>query len=380
MKPLQDILVIDFSQYLSGPAATLKLADLGARVIKIEQPNGGDPCRDLLMSMVSLNGTSSMFSAINRNKESVIADLKNEGEKTRIMQLIRKADVLIQNFRPGVAERLGIDYERVKAINPGIVYGTISGYGAEGPWAKRPGQDLLVQAVSGVTWLNGNSDKGPVPLGIAVADLMAGGHLVQGILAGLVQRGVSGEGCKVSVNMLESMLDLQFEAITLFHNDGGQPVQRTASNNAQPFLGAPYGVYETANGYMALAMGSVTKLGELIGCQTLTEYTDPASWFIERDLLKKALADHLKTNTTEHWLSILEPADFWCADVMDWDRLFAHDGFKVLEMIQQVTTSDGFSYLTTRCPIKFDGENLTSTIGFPKIGEHTEKIYHEFLS
>jgi len=380
MKPLQDILVIDFSQYLSGPAATLKLADMGARVIKIEQPNGGDPCRDLLMSTVRLNGTSSMFSAINRNKESVVANLKNEEEKAAILQLIAKADVLIQNFRPGVAERLGIDYESIKAINPGIVYGTISGYSIEGPWEKRPGQDLLVQAVSGVTWLSGNSDKGPVPLGIAVADLMAGAHLVQGVLAGLVQKGISGEGCKVSVNMLESMLDLQFEAVTLFHNDGGQPVQRTASNNAQPFLGAPYGVYETANGYMALAMGSVTKLGELIGCQTLTEYTDPASWFTERDLLKKALADHLKTNTTEHWLSILEPADFWCADVMDWDRLVEHDGFKVIEMLQEVTMSDGFKYQTTRCPIRFDGQNLTSPVGFPKMGEHTEKIYKEFLN
>lgn len=380
MKPLQDILVIDFSQYLSGPAASLKLADMGARVIKIEQPNGGDPCRELLMANVRLNGTSSMFSAINRNKESVVADLKDEADNARILKLISKADVLIQNFRPGVADRLGIDYENVKKINPGIVYGTVSGYSVEGPWEKRPGQDLLVQAISGVTWISGNANKGPVPLGIAVADLMAGAHLVQGILAGLVQKGISGEGCKVSVNMLESMLDLQFEAVTLFHNDGGQPVQRTASNNAQPFLGAPYGVYETANGYMALAMGSVTRLGELIGCQKLTEYPDAASWFTERDVLKQALADHLKTNTTEHWLSILEPADFWCADVMDWDRLFEHDGFKVIEMIQEVTMSDGFKYETTRCPIKFDGENLTSPVGYPKIGEHTEKIFQEFLN
>ncbi len=380
MKPLQDILVIDFSQYLSGPAASLKLADMGARVIKVEQPNGGDPCRDLLMANVRLDGTSSMFSAINRNKESIVVDLKNADEKARIMQLIAKADVLIQNFRPGVPERLGIDYESVKAINPGIVYGTISGYSIEGPWAKRPGQDLLVQAVSGVTLLSGNANKGPVPLGIAVADLMAGAHLVQGILAGLVQKSITGEGCKVSVNMLESMLDLQFEAVTLFHNDGGQPVQRTASNNAQPFLGAPYGVYQTADGFMALAMGSVTKLGELIGCKTLTEYADPASWFTSRDVLKQALADHLKTNSTAHWLSILEPADFWCAEVMDWDTLIEHDGFKVIEMLQDVTTNSGFTYQTTRCPIRFDGKTLTSPVGFPKMGEHTVSVFNEFLN
>jgi len=378
MKPLQDIIVIDFSHYLSGPAATLKLADLGARVIKIEPPGGGDPCRELLMSNVQLNGASSMFATINRNKESIVANLKDNHDIALITKLIREADVLVQNFRPGVAKRLGIDYESVKKINPGIVYGSISGYGPEGIWETRPGQDLLVQSVSGVTWLSGNADKGPVPLGIAVADLMAGAHLVQGVLAGLVQKGVTGEGCMVEVNMLESILDLQFEAFTLYHNDGGQPIIRTASNNAQPFLGAPYGVYQTANGYLALAMGSVTRLGELIACTKLTEYPDAASWFTERDILKHSLADHLKTNTTEHWLSILEPADFWCADVMDWDRLFEHEGFKMLEMIQEVRMSDGFEYKTTRCPIKIDGEYLKSEIGVPKLGEHTTQVMEEF--
>ncbi|MBB3697381.1 CoA transferase [Flammeovirga yaeyamensis] len=379
MKPLQDILVIDLSQYLSGPCCTLKLADLGARVIKIERPNTGDSCRSMYVSNLNMNGESSIFRAINRNKESFCADLKNYSDKKKILKLITKADVLVHNFRPGVIKRLGLDYDAVKVLNPSIIYGEISGYGKEGPWKKKPGQDLLVQALSGVTMLSGNANKGPVPLGLAMADMLSGGHLAQGILAGLVQKGKSGKGCKVSVNMLESMLDLQFETVTTYYHDGGQPTQRTESNNAHAYLGAPYGIYQTADGYLALAMGAIPQLGELLQCFDLLVYQEVSSWYDQRDKIKQTLADHLKTETTEHWLSILEPADIWCADVMDWERLFEHDGFKVLQMLQTVKMSDGYKYQTTRCPIKIDGRLLTSEKGSPALGEDTDKIEDEFL-
>ncbi|ANQ49756.2 CoA transferase [Flammeovirga sp. MY04] len=379
MKPLQDILVIDLSQYLSGPCCTLKLADLGARVIKIERPKIGDSCRSMYVSNLNMNGESSIFRAINRNKESFCADLKNYSDKKKILKLITKADVLVHNFRPGVIKRLGLDYDAVKVLNPSIIYGEISGYGKEGPWKKKPGQDLLVQALSGVTMLSGNANKGPVPLGLAMADMLSGGHLAQGILAGLVQKGKSGKGCKVSVNMLESMLDLQFETVTTYYHDGGQPTQRTESNNAHAYLGAPYGIYQTADGYLALAMGAIPQLGELLQCFDLLVYQEVSSWYDQRDKIKQTLADHLKTETTEHWLSILEPADIWCADVMDWERLFEHDGFKVLQMLQTVKMSDGYKYQTTRCPIKIDGRLLTSEKGSPALGEDTDKIEDEFL-
>ncbi|MEM1260483.1 MAG: CaiB/BaiF CoA-transferase family protein [Bacteroidota bacterium] len=378
--PLEDILVIDFSHLLSGPAATLKLADLGARVIKIERPIKGDLCRELYVSNSTLNGESSFFRAINRNKESYVADLKNEVDKQQVLRLIKNADVVVHNFRPGVMHHLGLDYEFLKTENPGLVYGEISGYGTEGPWKHKPGQDLLVQALSGVTELSGNANKGPIALGLAMADMLAGGHLAQGLLAGLYQRANTGHGCKVSVNMLESLLDLQFETVTTYYHDGGEPTQRTASNNAHAYLSAPYGIYETENGHLALAMGAVPILGQLLDCPELETYEDPKSWFTERDAIKQTLAEHLKIGTTEHWLSILEPADIWCADVMDWERLLEHDGFKVLEMLQTVTMGEGFSYQTTRCPIRLDGEILTSTKGSPSLGEHTEIIKDEFKS
>ncbi|TNJ42192.1 CoA transferase [Tamlana fucoidanivorans] len=380
MKPLQDILVIDLSQFLSAPSATLRLADLGARVIKVERPETGDICRQLYVSNVNLNGESSIFRAINRNKESFQADLKIDIDKNRVLKLIEKADVFVHNFRPGVIERLGFEYETIKKLNPNIVYASISGYGNEGPWKTKPGQDLLAQSLSGVTWLNGIEGNGPTPIGLALVDILSGAHLVQGILAALVKRSKTNEGSKISVNMLESILDFQFESITTFYHDGGAPTIRPKNNSAHAYLGAPYGIYKTQNGYMVLAMGSIPVLGELLGCEPLKSYTEVASWFTERDAIKKELANHLSTGTTEKWLSILEPADIWCAKVMDWETLFSEEGFKVLNMIQTVTMSDGFEYKTTRCPIKIDGKNLTSTLGSPHLGEHTEAIVKELIS
>lgn len=380
MKPLQDILIIDLSQFLSAPSATLRLADLGARVIKVERPETGDICRHLYVSNVILNGESSIFRAINRNKESFQADLKEAIDKQRVLKLIEKADVLVHNFRPGVIERLGFDYETIKKINPSIIYGDISGYGSEGPWKAKPGQDLLVQSLSGLTWVNGKISDGPVPVGLAIVDILSGAHLVQGILAALLKRAKTGEGSKVSISMMESIIDFQFESITTFYQDGGEPTIRPASNSAHAYLGAPYGVYKTTNGYLALAMGAIPFLGELLGCKALLDFPEKASWFTERNKIKQILADHLATDTVEKWLSILEPADIWCAKVMDWDELFAHDGFKVLDMIQNVKMGDGFEYKTTRCPIKIDGEYMKSSLGSPALGEHTQAILSELIN
>lgn len=308
-KPLEGILVIDMSQFLSGPSASLRLADLGARVIKIERKGSGDLCRNLYISNVEMNGESSMFQAINRNKESFEADLKNPIDKKAVFQLISKADVFIQNFRPGVIERLGFSYTALKAIKPDIIYAEISGYGKKGPWKDKPGQDLLVQARSGITALTGNQDSDPTPMGIAVADIFAGSHLTQGILAAIFQRDISGEGCKVEVSLLESLLDLQFEMITTFYQDGGQPTVRTETNNAHAYLGAPYGIYKSQNGYLAIAMASIPVLGDLLECPALLVFENAQSWFDQRNEIKKILANHLLAQPTEHWLSKLEPAD-----------------------------------------------------------------------
>ncbi|MBB6429528.1 CaiB/BaiF CoA transferase family protein [Algisphaera agarilytica] len=372
-KPLDGVLVVDLSQFLSGPSASLRLADLGATVIKIERPDTGDICRQLYVSDIDIDGDSTIFHAINRNKLGYAADLKNPDDLAKVKSLVAQADIVMHNFRPGVIDRLGLDYDAVRKLNPGVVYGEISGYGKDGPWAGKPGQDLLLQAMSGITGLSGNADDGPVPMGLAVVDLWAGGLLVQGLLAGLVQRGVTGEGVLVEVNMMEAALDFQFEPVTIHLQDGSLP-ERTASNNAHSLVGAPYGVYETASGYLALAMGSILQLGELLECMPLMRFTDPASWFSERDEIKAILADHLRTKPTQDWLDVLEPADIWCAGVMDWDTLLAHEGFEVLDMLQTVQRGTGTSYRTTACPIRIDGEAFKSPAGSCGLGEHNEQV------
>ena len=377
MLPLAGYTVVDFSQFLSGPLASLRLADLGARVIKIEKPDTGDICRQLYTSDTILNGTSTVFHAINRNKESMVLDLKSESDKQIIRDLIARADVVLHNFRPGVMERLGFDYAGVREINPTVIYGEISGYGKEGPWVKRPGQDLLLQSLTGMTWLSGDANNGPVAMGLSVVDMFAGSNLCSAVLACLYRRAMQGIGAHVHVSMLDSAVDIQFEAVTTYFRDGKLLPQRSEVSNAHAYLAAPYGVYRTQDGFLALAMGSIPFLSNLLNCKALEGFADGEQAFQERDTIKAILAEHLRTAPTGHWLEILEAADIWCADVLDWRRLTDHDAFKILDMLQQVTMGDGFRYETTRCPIRIDGERLTATKGSPKLGEHTAKILEE---
>jgi crotonobetainyl-CoA:carnitine CoA-transferase CaiB-like acyl-CoA transferase len=216
-----------------------------------------------------------------------------------------------------------------------------------------------------------------VPFGLAVADLFAGAHLVQGILACLVRRGITGQGARVEVSLMESALDFQFEVITTHLNDGGNLPRRSAVNNAHAYLGAPYGIYETADGYLALAMGSVALLGQLLACPELLDYTDPQRYFTERDEIKAILAGHLRKQTTAHWLSILEPADIWCSDVLTWRQLLDHEAFRVLDFVQEVTRGDGVRLRTTRCPLRIDGEIYKSPRAAPRLGHHNEAILAE---
>jgi CoA:oxalate CoA-transferase len=378
MNLLEDILVLDFSQFLSGPSASLRLADMGARVIKIEKPIEGDICRELYVSDIDIEGESTIFHAINRNKESYVADLKNAEDLEKIKSLIKEADVVMHNFRPGVMERLGLNYDVVRELNPTIVYAEISGYGDDSPWRNLPGQDLLLQAVSGLTWLSNNNDEMPTPMGVAVVDILAGAHAVQGILAALYQRTTKNSSALIQVSMFESILDFQFEVLTCFYNDGEELPERSRSNSAHAYVSAPYGIYQTSDSYLALAMGDILQLANLLKCDALLPFSNKAEWFTKRDEIKAILAKHLLTNTTDYWLSILQPADIWCAPVYNYEALREQEGYKALKMEMEVKTSNGISVTTTRCPIKVDGEYLVSTVGAPFLGEHTATINHEF--
>jgi CoA:oxalate CoA-transferase len=377
-RPLQGLVVLDFSQFLSGSLATLRLADMGARVIKIERPGTGDLGRTLYLSDIDVHGENTLFHAINRNKESYAADLKNAADLEKLRQLIKRADVMVQNFRPGVMERLGFGYDSVSQINSRLVYGIVSGYGNAKAWRDRPGQDLLAQARSGIMWLSGDEGDPPTPMALAIADMLAGHNLCEGILACLVRRGTTGLGGLVETSLIEALLDFQFEVLTTHLNDGRRPPRRCAFRNAHAYLAAPYGVYDTANGYLALAMTHLPTLGKLLDLPLLQEISNSADGFRRRDEIKQIIAQRLKEHTTEHWLEILNAADIWCAEVLDWPKLCGSEAFKQLEMVQTLTDGHGIEILTTRLPIRLDGALLTSEGLAPGVGQHTQQIQREF--
>ena len=377
-KPLEGLTVLEFSQFLSGPYAGLRLADLGARVIKIERPEVGDLCRNLYISDTDLEGDSTLFHAINRNKESFAANLKDPKDLELVKKLIEKADIITQNFRPGVIERIGLDYDSVKKINSKIVYGTISGYGSEGPWSSLPGQDLLAQSRTGLVWLNGNGGEAPTPMGLAVADMLAGHSLVEGILAAVIKRFRTDKGSHVETSLVEALLDFQFEVLTTYFNDGNRKPKRSSYNNAHAYLSAPYGIYKTLNGYIAIAMTPLPQLGELIDLDSIKDLQDQKEWFTKRDEIKKNIGDWIIKKPTEYWLSILEPADIWCAKVLDWESMVKHEGFKILDMVQRIQRDDGLDIETLRCPIRIDGEIFKSNKAAPKIGNDNNNIKKEF--
>lgn len=374
---LDGILVLDMSQFLSGPFAALRLGDLGARVIKIERPDGGDLCRRLYLSDTEIGGDSTLFHAINRGKESFAADFKNPADAAAIRKLIERADIIIQNFRPGVVERLGFDYRAVQAINPRIVYGSITGYGGQGPWSALPGQDLLAQSRSGVMWLNGDEEQGPVPFGLAIADLLAGSAIVQGVLAGLLRRATTGKGVHVESSLLEALVDFQFEVLATYLNDGGRLPKRSNYRNAHAYLSAPYGVYKVKDGWLALAMTPLDKLAPLLELPALSGLEASAP-FKRRDEIKRVIAARLAEGTIAEWLGKLQPHDIWCANVMTWTDLFASENFKLLDMVQTLQRPDGLAVRTMRSPIRVEGHRSHSARAAPRIGEHTQQLRHEF--
>lgn len=376
--PLSGLLVLDMSQFLSGPYCALRLADLGARVIKVERPDGGDLTRRLYLSDTDLGGDSTLFHAINRGKESLALDLKSDQGRADLLRLAGQADVVIQNFRPGVADRLGIGPAALRNANPRLVVASITGYGSEGEWADRPGQDLLAQARSGIMWLTGDADQGPVPMGLAVADVLAGAAAAQGILASLVRRGITGKGAHVETSLLDALVDLQFEVLTTHLNDGGRPPRRGANHGTHAYLSAPYGVYEALDGWLAIAMTPLGQLAGLLELPALLDWPDPASWFSARDAIRAVIADRIAGQTVDHWLGLLEPADIWCAKVLDWPALLRSSSFAHLDMIQTVWREPGLAIRTTKAPIRIDGQRPACKNAAPVVGADTDAIRRAF--
>ena len=232
----------------------------------------------------------------------------------------------------------------------------------------------MAQSRSGLLWLTGSAADPPVPMGLAVADMMAGNALAQGILAALVGRGIHGRGARIDTSLFEVMLDFQFEVLTTHLNDGGRVPERSAVNGAHAYLGAPYGVYETSDGFLALAMTpSLRKLAELLEVEGLEDYyDDPGALLTRRDRIKQAMADRIRSRTTSEWLAVLQPADIWCSEVLDWPTMRESEAYKLLDFEQTIERGGDIAMTALRSPLRVDGATLKSGRAAPSLGQNND--------
>ena len=367
--------VLDCSIAMAGPFAAQRLGDLGADVIKIE-PVGGEWQRHVSAGGVAGNRINVSFLSLNRNKRSVAINLKSAEGKQLLYDLVRGADVFLQNYRPGVAGRLGVDHDTLAGINPGLIYVSMSGYGESGPYVDRPGQDLLLQAMSGAMLSAGSANEPPVAAGQYTVDAIAAYTAFEGALAALLHRERTGEGQLVEVNMLDAITTLQMQELSV-HTVGGKPQRRSAEPHAHVYIRAPYGTFQTADGYLALAFPPLKTLGEIIGEPSFADMEDEVDGWSRRDEIHARTRDHLLTRPTRHWLDAFEKAGIWAgpvygyADLVD-DPQIAHNG----TFVEYDHPTEG-RVKTPGFPIRFSKTPSSVARGAPLVGEHTSEILAE---
>lgn len=317
---LSGVRVISFAQLAQGPLAAQMLGDLGAEVIKIERPKVGEFERNWTMLGEFVDGESISYWSYNRNKKSLTLDLKTPLGKEIALQLAETADVLIENFRPGVMDRLGLGYDELRKLNPGLVYASATGFGSSGPYVDKAGQDLVLQAMGGLASLTGRSTGPPVPVGTNIADVHGANLLAFAIVSALFYKERSGKGQKVEANMLSSILDLQAEELVVYLNTGKKP-ERSAAGVAHPYMEAPYGLHPTSDGYLALSMSPLTRVLDVAGATDLKAKYSDADVLSRRDEIMRDLGALLSCRSTAEWLELFESHDIWCAPVNDYEAV-----------------------------------------------------------
>lgn len=367
--------VLDCTVAMAGPFAGQRLGDLGADVIKIE-PVTGEWQRYTAAGGASRTNINASFLSLNRNKRSLAVDLKRPEGRAVVHNLVKTADVFMQNYRPGVAKRLGLDYETLKAINPKLIYVSVSGYGTDGPYSSLPGQDLLLQALSGAMYSTGRKGDAPQPGGTYLVDAATAYCAFEGALAALLHRERSGEGQLVEVNMLDAAIALQMQELSVF-TIGGAPQQRSSEPHAHVYIRAPYGVFKTQDDYIAVAMPPLAKLGALLNDPALQQMNEERDGFSRRDEISRLLTAHLIKRKTSEWLELFRSDDIWCGPVNDFERVVndpqvLHNG----SFIEYDHPTEG-RLKTPGFPIRFARTPSRISRGAPLVGEHTEEILTE---
>ena len=370
-KVLDDICVLDLSRVRSGPTCVRQLCDWGARVIKIELPND--------TSEMGGPRSGPDFQNLHRGKESLTLNLKSEDGRNIFYKLVAKADIVVENFRPDVKFKLGIDYETLSLINPEIIYASISGFGQDGPYRNRPGFDQIAQGLGGLMSITGAPESGPMRVGIPLADLSAGLFAAQGILLALYERGRSGKGQWVQTSLLQSqifMLDFQAARYAM---KGEVPLQ---SGNNHP-TSIPTGMFETADGFMNIAASGEQiwqKLAQALGHDewiSSPEFATAANRSDNRDKLGEAITACTKTKPTDYWVELLNQAGVPCGSINTIDKMFADPQVQHLQVTSSVTNQDGPEIPVMAQPISLGRTDSHISQAAPDAGQNTDAILQD---
>ena len=377
---LDGVKILGFTHFAQGPFALQLLGDLGAEVINIERQGTGDFNRHF-QQLDNLGGEGVFFLAMNRNKRSMSLNLKAPESREIVEKLIAESDVIMTNYRAGALDRLGFGFEEAKKINPKIVFCEALGYGSSGPYASLPGQDLLAQALSGLTTMIGPDEDGrPVAGGIFEVDVYGSLMLVIGMLSALYYAKQTGIGQKVSVDLLSSGVHMQSQELAYYLNSGKVP-QRPHNHSGHVLQASPYGVYKTGDGWMVLSTNAgdnPTQLGELIGSSEVAPLMkDNEAKMVNRDQLHTIIENRLVLDTTEHWIEKFRAVGIWCAKVNTYEDLpkdpqILHNG-----IIKEIDHPVAGKFTAIGTPIEFSATPPTIRRTPPALGEHNEEILRE---
>lgn len=375
MSILKGIRVLDCSIAMAGPFAAQRLGDMGADVIKVE-PVTGEWQRHASAGGAQGKRINVSFLSLNRNKRSLSVDLKSEDGRKVLLDAVKTADVFLQNYRPGVARRLGVDYETLSAVNPGLIYISMSGYGEDGPYALRPGQDLILQGMSGAMKSAGRAGEPPTAAGQYLVDAVTAYTAFEGVLAALFHRERTGEGQKVEVNMLDAITALQMQELTVF-TKGGIPQTRSREPHAHVYIRAPYGAFQTSDGYIIVAFPALNVLGEILDNEWLKQLDAEAHGFSHRDEIFRVTREALVAKTSKEWLEVFDSKGVWAGPVYGYEDLvndpqIKHNGtfIEYDHPVEGPVKAPGF-------PIKFSRTPSSVVRGAPLNGEHSVEVLAE---
>ena len=373
--PLEGVRIVSFAQLLQGPSGVQILADLGADVIKVERPEIGAWERNWSGGEAYLGGESVFFLLANRNQRGLTANLKSEQGREVVIKLLDEADLVVENYRPGVMDRLGLGYDTLKKRNPGLIYVSCSGYGSSGPYRDEPGQDLLAQALSGLASATGKATDPPVPAGAAVVDQHAAVLLALGALVALTSRARTGEGQKLEVNLLNAALDLQIESLA-YHLNGFDVSQRSQSGLGSTFHPPPYGIYETADEYIALSLTPGKRLAEALEKPELCRWDDTER-LAHRDEINQIIQARIRERSTEEWLEHLRKSGVWCSRVHTYETLLDDPQFQHNDPVQEFEYPGTKGVRVLRHPVQYSKLEPSVRRRPPLLGEHTDEILAE---